>query len=692
MKLVKYIKTKLLHLNDQTKQKFQKFIHDVQKTLLYLKGQTKKHLPKLIKYTDPLKHAKSMFACAAILAFIFSLLRLSFFILHTDNFAVFIDVVLHKIIFQLGKEYLILFGFDFAFFIFWNSLFFLYWIYCEFKNKDPQFKKRKCIFYAFNLPLFILFFMDMQTLAVRDHLFNFSILSAFRWDIVFNIWILLRDYWILAVLMGAALFLVLKFSFIKPPTLASSASRKQERWFFLKITIPSFLAFLFIFCVEIPSPSLFLHHLKSNGMYYRIFSSRFYYSSSQIPKHHYIFFKRKKLKTLLPLKEKVLCPHSRKQMNIVIFVIESFNRYLMTPELTPFLFSLSENGLFSKNHFSTHRGTKSSVFQGILESHSNTISFEHPPFSPLTAFQNTALFFFFGDYHNTFRFHKTLPKLGFQYLNADTYLKETGMKNHQGTWGDILEKPFLEWASQKLKNNTQFPFLTLILTNQPHYPFHCPPEVIHGKKSTKNFRLCLKYVDRSIKNFFQKIENTPWFSNTLFVITGDHTSLEGNTASINSESRNPQTFSDKYNVPLIFWQKGQNLKRYHKTQVSRHSDILPSIANYFGFQFQDPAPFVLSNFIFCPENKQYLVYQEKKKWMLESPPYLLEYTPLSRKSVLYKVHKRVKNLNFDPAYFMRNPSKPNPYMMNKTIIHNNSLKQSLTESIQAYLQYYHHGL
>lgn len=52
------------------------------------------------------------------------------------------------------------------------------------------------------------------------------------------------------------------------------------------------------------------------------------------------------------------------------------------------------------------------------------------------------------------------------------------------------------------------------------------------------------YSDYAIQRFFEKAEKQPWFKNTLFVITADHTS--GNCY--------PEYVTDLgyYNVPVIF--------------------------------------------------------------------------------------------------------------------------------------------
>ena len=82
------------------------------------------------------------------------------------------------------------------------------------------------------------------------------------------------------------------------------------------------------------------------------------------------------------------------------------------------------------------------------------------------------------------------------------------------------------------------------------------------------------YSDQSLREFFHTIQHMPWYKNTLFVITADHT----------SEGYYPyyQTDIGQYAIPLLFFQPGDELKG-RSTLVAQQTDILPSVIDYLGY-------------------------------------------------------------------------------------------------------------
>jgi len=79
------------------------------------------------------------------------------------------------------------------------------------------------------------------------------------------------------------------------------------------------------------------------------------------------------------------------------------------------------------------------------------------------------------------------------------------------------------------------------------------------------------YADLSLAKFFHTAEHMPWYKNTLFVITADHT----------SEGYYPyyQTNAGQYAIPLLFFRPGDELKGMSKT-IAQQTDIMPTILGY----------------------------------------------------------------------------------------------------------------
>jgi phosphoglycerol transferase MdoB-like AlkP superfamily enzyme len=109
-----------------------------------------------------------------------------------------------------------------------------------------------------------------------------------------------------------------------------------------------------------------------------------------------------------------------------------------------------------------------------------------------------------------------------------------------------------------------------------HHPFEIPaafrdrfkggPLVIHK---------CIQYTDYALKEFFRSASSMPWYKNTLFVITADHTS---------SEIQSPvgRTGWGFYSVPLIFF-KPDNSLAGERNELAQQIDIMPSVLGYLNF-------------------------------------------------------------------------------------------------------------
>ena len=68
------------------------------------------------------------------------------------------------------------------------------------------------------------------------------------------------------------------------------------------------------------------------------------------------------------------------------------------------------------------------------------------------------------------------------------------------------------------------PFFSTIFSLSSHHPYTIP-EQHQGKfpKGILEVHESVGYSDYSLKRFFETAQKMPWFENTVFVITADHT-------------------------------------------------------------------------------------------------------------------------------------------------------------------------
>ena len=68
--------------------------------------------------------------------------------------------------------------------------------------------------------------------------------------------------------------------------------------------------------------------------------------------------------------------------------------------------------------------------------------------------------------------------------------------------------------------------MTALFTASSHHPFVIP-EQYKGRFKEEGLPIhkCIRYTDNALRQFFNKAKTMPWYKNTIFVITSDHTNM-----------------------------------------------------------------------------------------------------------------------------------------------------------------------
>lgn len=180
--------------------------------------------------------------------------------------------------------------------------------------------------------------------------------------------------------------------------------------------------------------------------------------------------------------------------------------------------------------------------------------------------------FFHGAPNGSMGFDSFANVAGFDdYFGLDQYPYKT---DFDGMWG-VWDEPFFQFFAEKMDGFRQ-PFMTSIFSVSSHHPFKVP-EKYEGKfkKGPAPIVEVVGYTDFALHELFNTIEKSPWFKNTLFVITADHTN-----ESIHPEFQN--NFGS-YCVPVIFFKPGSNLKGIKKKRIAQQIDIMPTILSFLNF-------------------------------------------------------------------------------------------------------------
>ena len=157
------------------------------------------------------------------------------------------------------------------------------------------------------------------------------------------------------------------------------------------------------------------------------------------------------------------------------------------------------------------------------------------------------------------------------YYGMDEY---NGEDAFDGTWA-IWDEEFLQFFAHTMDTLPQ-PFLTTVFTASSHHPFKIPTRYEgHFPQGTIPLHQCVAYTDFALRRFFDYASQQPWFDNTLFVLTADHTNQL-----TTPEYRNTRGL---FAVPIAFYSPARLAPDVRSQGAVSQIDIMPSVLNFLGY-------------------------------------------------------------------------------------------------------------
>ena len=279
--------------------------------------------------------------------------------------------------------------------------------------------------------------------------------------------------------------------------------------------------------------------------------------------------------------------------NVVVFILESFSKEFFGyfnhdldngtyKGYTPFLDSLAANAVTFDLSFASGRKSIDAM-PSVLSSIPMIIA----PYI-LTSYSTNdvssiADCLHRSGYYTAFFHGAPNGSMGFQAYSRtcgfEDYFGKTEYNNnsdYDGYWA-IWDEEFLQYYARKM-SEMQEPFMTAVFTATSHHPFQVPDRYKGVfPEGTHPLHHCIGYTDNAMRRFFDYAKTQPWYNNTLFVITADHT---------NGLTRAEYT-TDKgfYEVPIIFFDPEMteefcSIKREYPVS---QTDIMPSVLAYLGY-------------------------------------------------------------------------------------------------------------
>jgi len=374
------------------------------------------------------------------------------------------------------------------------------------------------------------------------------------------------------------------------------------------------------------------------------------------------------------------------QPNIVFIVVESLARdytgFGNGKPFTPFLNKIAADPQTIQFPYCFANGTKSiemvpSIFCGMPSLMSEFyVTSAYANNKVNNAYQlakgyKTA--FFHGSNNGTMGFQSFLKQTGLQqYHGIDQYPSDLYNRDFDGNWG-IFDEPYLQHFSNCLDtlNNPNNPFFASVFTLSSHHPYTIPTPYLNklpGSPGTVQHTIA--YADIALQKFFQTASTKPWFNNTVFVITGDHTS--------HSDKEYFYSQSGHYEVPFLIYSPGLNfnecliqkgnhkIKEYAKSvvpgwhtitqspwaqksvdsilQIAKNKtlsqcDILPTLWDLLG---ANNPRLGFGRSAFDPSYKGYSTHIDKDLYYIIQYPFVLA---LNQQGEVVDYHKQLRNNN-----------------------------------------------
>ena len=284
------------------------------------------------------------------------------------------------------------------------------------------------------------------------------------------------------------------------------------------------------------------------------------------------------------------------QPNVVVLILESFGQeyigaYNDYPGYTPFLDSLIAHSLTFRRSYAN--GRKS--IDGMPSILSGIPMFVEPFFVTSYSLNNVSgiagqlglagytTAFFHGAENGSMGFQAFARTSGFQRYHGRTEYEADprfgGSADFDGTWA-IWDEEFLQYFAATMDTMPQ-PFMTALFTATSHHPFAVPARYADSLRADGHpIHTCIRYTDHALRRFFAAASRMPWYANTLFVITADHTNINEQSAY--------NTPLGTFSVPIILYSPGGKLPTGMSQAVAQQTDIMPTVLSLTG----SPTPYI----------------------------------------------------------------------------------------------------
>ena len=183
-------------------------------------------------------------------------------------------------------------------------------------------------------------------------------------------------------------------------------------------------------------------------------------------------------------------------------------------------------------------------------------------------------------------------------------------------WG-MKDIPFFQQSAALMSEMPQ-PFYTRMITLTNHYPFYLDEEDKYINEYTSNsgtlnrYFQTVRYMDESIKLFFEDLKQQGLYENSIIILYGDHYGISENhnkamAMYLNKEEITPYDSALLQSVPLFIHIPGSN-DGQEITQAAGQVDLRPTILHLLGIDTSKDMQ--LGANLFSEEHEGFVIFRD----------------------------------------------------------------------------------
>lgn len=274
-----------------------------------------------------------------------------------------------------------------------------------------------------------------------------------------------------------------------------------------------------------------------------------------------------------------------KRKNVVLIILESFAKEYVGgfnngEGYTPFIDSLlNKSYVFTNAYANGQRSIEAlpCILTGVPQLMNSPYLLSNYAGNKLDGLPKTfkregySTSFYHGGANGTMGFNGFVGVAGIDnYYGLDEYPNKK--RDYDGLWG-IFDEPYLQYYANEL-NKKQQPFFSTVFTVSSHHPYTIPKKHIGNfPKGNLPLHETVGYTDYALMEFFKTAQKMPWFKNTIFVFTSDHSTL--------SSSAKYRTKLGQYAIPMFIYDPTGELIGKNNS-FFQHIDIAPTLIGITG--------------------------------------------------------------------------------------------------------------